>query len=300
MLELKDNINSKQEAEKFVGRCEKNFYAELYSTLHGVMNGDGVKLITLSGPTCSGKTTTAKILDEIITSRGKNTVVMSIDDFFLDRSSRNDVVSEAPDYDTIRAIDLDYFRYFMSRLLRDESVLVPEYNFTKTKRVGYNEYIPSPDDIYVFEGIQAVYPEITSLLGDEYKSIFISVEDGVSYKGVTLTKDELRLLRRIVRDYKFRGAMVEFTFHLWEGVRDNEEKNIFPNAKNCGFRIDSLLAYEPFIIEKYAAPLLREVPASSRYKKEARDLYDKISVFKNEYFSEEMIPQNSVFREFIG
>lgn len=300
MVNLHLNIKNADEAREFITECEASFAREITDAIYSITDNHDSRLIMLSGPTCSGKTTTARRLTDRITESGHRAVVMSIDDFFLDRDSRNRVDTDAPDYDSVKAIDLEYFEHFIRRLLRGESVLIPVYDFTSTSRVGYNEYIPRENDIYVFEGIQAVYPEITSLLGGKYRSIFISVGEDISYKGTTLTKNELRLLRRVVRDYKFRGATAEFTLHLWGGVRHNEETNIFPNSQGCSVYLNSLLPYEPFIISAYAVPLLRTVPHGSRYREEAEELIAKMSAFDGEYFEDSMIPADSVFREFIG
>lgn len=107
-------------------------------------------------------------------------------------------------------------------------------------------------------------------------------------------------MRRIVRDHKFRGATAEFSFHLWRGVRVNEEENIFPNAGNCDIYINSLLDYEPFVIARHLIPLLDTVPADSIYRDEADELRAKIKPYENDLFEDGMIPADSVFREFIG
>lgn len=299
MKSIDVSLKTKNEAQNFVLQCEDIFSTELDNAVKFVASSDNSKVITLSGPTCSGKTTTAEKLTEHLTSNGKRVVVISIDDFFLDRDMRNSVEGEAPDYDTVKAIDLDYFAYFTDRLLKGKSVLIPKYDFSQTSRVGYHEYIPSDNDIYVFEGIQAVYPEISSLLGN-HQSLFISVQNDIEYNGNMIRKNDIRLLRRVVRDYLFRGATAEFSLHLWEGVRANEEENIFPNAIECSVKIDSCLSYEPFILSRYALPLLETVPSDSRYRFEAENLMKKIAVFSNENFEDCMIPRNSVFREFIG
>ena len=293
------DVKTKDEARSFIGECEDVFGQEIDDAIKSLVSSKDTKIVTLSGPTCSGKTTTARKLTEHIETKGRRAVVMSIDDFFIDRNNRNVVNDEAPDYDTVKAIDIDYFARFTERLLNGESVLVPTYDFIKTARTGYNEYIPNENDIYVFEGIQAVYPEISSLLG-RHESLFICVNRGIRYHESFIDKNDIRLLRRIVRDHRFRGANAEFTLHLWDGVRANEEENIFPNAKSCSVYIDSCLAYEPFILNKHAIPLLDTVPKDSRYYAAAEELKEKISAFKNDNFEDCMIPNNSVFREFIG
>jgi len=300
MKKLQIHISNSSEAAHFVMECESAFNKQIDNALDRVFEKENIGIIALAGPTCSGKTTTAEKLKRRISAEGKNSVVMSIDDFFLDRGTKNRVDLEAPDYDSINAIDLPCLEKFVNGLNAGERVMIPKYSFTETRRVGYQEYIPDARDIYVFEGIQAVYPEITAMFKDGYRSIFICVNDSIEYKGVQLHKHEIRLLRRIVRDFKFRGATAEFSLHLWEGVRANEEKNIFPNSMACDVYINSFLEYEPFIIARHVIPLLESVPLNSQYRDEAEELLEKVRVFDCPYFEDRMIPEYSVFREFIG
>ena len=292
-------IHTSAEAERFMTECETDFRTRLDGVVNAVLADDGLRTIALSGPTCSGKTTTADRLIEQIGASGHHAVVISVDDFFLDRNDRNRVDLAPPDYDSVEAIDLDYLDVFLRRLRNRESVLVPKYDFTATRRVGYHEYLPDPLDIYVIEGIQAVYPEVTARLGD-YRSIFISVTDDTQVNGVPFDRHEVRLLRRIVRDYNFRGATPEFSFHLWDGVRRNEEKNIFPNAGNCDFYLNSFLPYELFVLREHALPLLAQVSAESVHRPSADRLTEKLAALPELPFDGRRIPQNSVFREFIG
>lgn len=306
MKKFNTKINSKEAARRLVNFSEDAFSASLDHAVETIVkqhigeNSEAIKIITLSGPTCSGKTTTANRLIHRITETGYHAVVMSIDDFFLDRERTNDINSEKPDYDSVKAIDLEEFGLCVERLREGKPTLIPHYDFSTGKRDSYTEYYPSQRDIYIFEGIQAVYPEVVQLLGKNYKSIFIHVEEDVCADGVTLTRHEIRLLRRIVRDYKFRNAHPEFTLFLWENVRENEERNIYPNAAHCDVVIDSFLTYELFVLAGNVLPLLDGIPADSPYRAEADILADKLSHFRNPYFDESMIPSNSVFREFIG
>ena len=291
--------NTAEEAERFVRSCETDFRTRLDEAVNSVLAAPEPSVIALAGPTCSGKTTTANRLIEQIRASGHRAVVISIDDFFLNRADRNRVDLEVPDYDSVAAIDLDYLSVFLNRLRDRRSVLVPKYDFTATSRVGYHEYLPDPLDIYVIEGIQAVYPEVTALFG-EYRGIFISVMEDVAVNDVVFHRHEVRLLRRIVRDYNFRGATPEFSFHLWQGVRKNEEANIFPNTGSCGIVLDSFLPYELFVIRNHVLPLLDSVPAASEYRSAADDLIVRLSALPDGLFDDRMIPPNSVFREFIG
>ncbi|MBR5740931.1 MAG: hypothetical protein IKX91_00100 [Firmicutes bacterium] len=299
MRTIEFDIRNTAQAEEYLLACEKAFSDGIDQALEEIFEGGAVKTIALAGPTCSGKTTTANKLTRRIGLAGKHAVVLSIDDFFIARDDRNVVDDEPPDYDSAAALDLEYLEFFMRRLNAGLPVLVPHYDFTFTTRAGYDEYIPQENDIYVLEGIQAVYPEVTRLFGANTKSVFISVADDAVYRDVILEKDEIRLLRRVVRDYRFRGATPEFTLHLWETVRENEEKNIFPNA-NCDIRLDSFLPYEPFILSRPCVDLLRTIPEESRYRAQAEELISELLVYDCPYFEERMIPENSVFREFIG
>ena len=300
MRTIELNIRDSADAARFIEECEADFSARIDEALESLFEGHEAKIIALSGPTCSGKTTTAGKLTRRISRAGKRAVVISIDDFFKDRNDRNVVEGESPDYDSPAAIDLDYLALFMERLRAGKPVLVPHYDFIAPGRTGYDEYYPHPDDIYIFEGIQAVYPEVTELFGPGFRSVFMNVKEDIRYGDAVLDRDEIRLLRRTVRDFRFRGATPEFTLHLWESVRANEKKNIFPNAWIRDLTIDSFLPYEPFLLSRYALPLLRTVPEDSRYRDEADALIGKLSAFDCPLFEERMIPHNSVFREFIG
>ncbi len=300
MRTIEIDIRSRAEAEEYILACEKRFNDTIDEALEGIFTHGDIKTIALAGPTCSGKTTTAEKITRRIRKAGKQAVVLSIDDFFLSRADRNVVDGEAPDYDSAAAIDLETLETFMDRLNRGLPVLVPRFDFSSAARVGYHEYIPREEDIYLFEGIQAVYPEVTRLFGLGYKSIFINVNEDCRYGNVVLEKEEIRLLRRTVRDRLFRGATPEFTLHLWETVRANEEKNIFPNAAGCDLHLESFLEYEPFLLANYGVGMLDSVPKDSRYRPAADEVLVELREFDCPYFEESMIPKNSLFREFIG
>ncbi|MBR4184703.1 MAG: hypothetical protein IKQ87_02960 [Clostridia bacterium] len=300
MRTIEIDIRSRAEAEEYILACEKRFNDTIDEALEGIFTHGDIKTIALAGPTCSGKTTTAEKITRRIRKAGKQAVVLSIDDFFLSRADRNVVDGEAPDYDSAAAIDLETLETFMDRLNRGLPVLVPRFDFSSAARVGYHEYIPREEDIYLFEGIQAVYPEVTRLFGPGYKSIFINVNEDCRYGNVVLEKEEIRLLRRTVRDRLFRGATPEFTLHLWETVRANEEKNIFPNAAGCDLHLESFLEYEPFLLANYGVGMLDSVPKDSRYRPAADEVLVELREFDCPYFEESMIPKNSLFREFIG
>ena len=301
MVETNIKFNNENEKKSFVAQCETSFESKLSSVCDDVAAHKDLKMITLSGPTCAGKTTTANKLISDFALRGKTAHVVSIDDFFKNRANMALTKDNKIDYDSVKAIDIDYFGECVSSLYDGNVVKLPNYDFVTGTRSGYDEFRPHEDDILIFEGIQAIYPEITDLLNKEnldYVSVFINVTQDFNLNGVRFDKREIRLIRRIVRDYKFRSASPEFTFRIWESVTANEDANIFPHEKNTDIRINSLLPYEIFLMKDYLIPILSEVTPDSEYVNEARQLIDKVKDFDTIPY--EYIPKNSLYTEFLG
>ena len=170
-----------------------------------------------------------------ITAAGKNAVILSIDDFFRERTSPKLVNGASVDFDSAAAIDLELFAECTAAMLAGKNTILPQYDFITGTRSFPRDYVSTPDDIVIFEGIQAFYPEITSLLSAfPYKSIFINVSGDITVNGTVFSGNEIRLARRLVRDFRFRSASPEFTMEIWENVRRNEEANIFPYMKTPG------------------------------------------------------------------
>ena len=171
MRTIEIDIRSRAEAEEYILACEKRCNDTIDEALEGIFTGGEVKTIALAGPTCSGKTTTAEKITRRIQRAGKQAVFPSVVDLFLSRGERNVGDGEAPDYDSVAALDLEYLETFMTRLNAGLPVLVPHYDFSSTGRVGYHEYIPREEDIYLFEGIQAGYPEVARLVGEGSRTV---------------------------------------------------------------------------------------------------------------------------------
>lgn len=300
MVVVDKRIRTEEEGAAFVHLCDTDFHRRLTELAQRILREDGVKCIALSGPTCSGKTTMAKILTEEITKSGKCAVVLSIDDFFKERTLPKSLEYKV-DYDSVEAIDLPYFAACVDKMLRGETTVLPRFDFVDGVRQAGEEYRSTPGDILIFEGIQAVYPEVTRLLAPyRAKSICICVAESLSVNGTVLAPEEIRLARRIVRDHKFRSATPEFTFHIWESVRENEEKNIIPYMDGCDYQINSLLAYEPFMLAPHLIPLLESVPLDSPYFLNAMSLLEKFRCVEGSEISEKFLSEQSLYHEFLG
>ena len=288
-----------QEKRNFVNECEEHFFLRLRRITDEIAHRSDFFVIALAGPTCAGKTTTAHLLIEDLERCGKNAVVISIDDFFRDHDAKREVKDEPVDYDSIDAIDFPYFAECVKMIYAGEAVRLPHYDFDTQKRDSYREYTRSENDVLIFEGIQAVYPPILSLL--EHNGccgIFTDVSEDVTVNGVSFSRHEVRLSRRLVRDYRFRSATPDFTFYLWDGVRKNEEENIFPNSGHLEYQMDSFLPYELFLLKPYVLSILAEVEANSPYYPQARALRDKFVSLPEIVY--DLVPSDSMYTEFLG
>ena len=288
-------FENEAEKQKFVLECERDFEKLLDDSLSKIWEIDGLKAIGLSGPTCSGKTTAAKKLIDDLSAHGRKVHVISIDDFFKD-TARSKTTDEAPDFDSVNAIDLDEFVRCTEDIYAGKTVKIPRFDFVSGKRTGYVEIDPDPTDVYIFEGIQAIYPEVVSALGGA-ESVYICVKSPINVGGVIFEPNEIRLMRRIVRDYNFRGADPEYSMFLWQSVRANEEKSIFPNVGNCNVQIDSAIPYEINVLVQFLRPLLMQVKKESKFYAQAAELLKKTEGIES--IPSIMIPDGSIYYEFV-
>ena len=294
------NITFRNEQDKidFVNACEMDFEKRLDEATKQITGSDVINIL-LSGPTCSGKTTTANKIIGDYHEVGKEVTVISIDDFFFERDDARTINdNEKIDYDSVDVIDLELLRDCIGKAKPGNNIRVPIFDFVTQSRIGYNSHYITEDEVLLYEGIQAVYPEVTSLFDGDFIGLFINVNEDVCLNGTLFLRDEIRLVRRLVRDRKFRGASADFTFYLWETVRENEDKSIFPNKNICTIQLDSFMGYELFLIKPYILEVLSEVNESSKYYDEAKKLIEKflnLDEIKYEY-----IPKNSLYTEFLG
>ena len=290
------NHLSKIEFINYVIACEDSYKSQILDAVKTILNDDNIKIVTLCGPTCSGKTTSASKISEFIDSFGKCARVISIDNFYKENIN-NKKVNGIVDYETVNAIDLESLEKCTEQLLNGSPTNLPIFDFRTHKKNIYNMYVPKEKDIYIFEGIQALYPEIQSLFcNHKIKNIFINVDEDIIIDGHPFSKEDIRLIRRIVRDFKFRNASVDLTMSLWPSVRDNEKSNIFPYVKNVDFIINSFMDYELLIMNSYFDPIINN---NCKYTK-LNELRNELFEIKYKEYENSQIPSDSVIREFIG
>ncbi len=294
----------KGEADKiaYVNACEAKYEAELDEAVKKILAKRDHHILMLSGPTCSGKTTTARKLIDELHAEGKRVKVISIDDFFYEREVLVDRAADTNgeiDFDSPTTIDLEAFSRAVESILRGEETQLPRFNFITGLRERGDLLIPEERDVYIFEGIQAVYPQVLSLFkSGSYTGIFAQAEQDIQAGEHCFDCHQIRLFRRLVRDFNFRGASPQFTFSLWEGVRENEEKWVLPGKEMCEVRLNSTLGYEISALKPYLCPLLLNVPADNRFYRESRAIVEQMQHI--EPISKGYIPETSVYREFLG
>lgn len=302
MITIERNCRTAKERLGFIRDCESAFEKRLDAACASLTSKDGTEIIALSGPTCSGKTTAAGKMIAELEKCGRDVHIISIDDFFKERdvlNRENEMKNGAGlDYDSINAIDLELLRECTGNILAHRETTLPKYQFKTGSRIVGETLKPSDSSIFIFEGIQAIYPEVTELFGRGHLSVGISVEDDLKLNGSVFSKRDIRLMRRLVRDYKFRGAAPEFTFYIWRSVIQNEERSIEPYEENIDIRIDSLIPYEVMLMRSELIPILEKIPETNRFYPKALEFIERLSEL--EAVTSDMIPNSSLLREFVG
>lgn len=296
------NFTSENDVAKFVSECEDRFEQSLSRVAETICADRSVRLIALSGPSCSGKTTTANKLISELTARGRAVRVVSIDDFYYDKEILNQMTPKNSkveiDYDSVSTIDLPALAECIREIFSDEKTLIPKFDFKEGRRVGYVEVEPDDNEMFIFEGIQAIYPEITELFSKyPCRSVYICVESGLDFGDIKFEPNEIRMLRRIVRDYHFRNSLPEFTLYLWESVRANEETSIFPYVSASDIMIDSAMPFEINLLKPYLENILASMPPDNEFIGIARSIIEKIADIQP--ISKDHLRENSLYYEFI-
>ena len=266
-----------------------------------IANRKGVKLVLLAGPSSSGKTTSCKRLSIQLAVNGLKPLQISLDDYFVDREKTPKDANGEYDYESIYALDLQLINDQFNALFRGEEVELPKYDFQtgKSKKSG-KKLKMNDNNVLVVEGIHALNPELTAQIPNEqifsvYASALTTILlDNHNYIPTT----DNRLLRRIIRDYKYRGVSAQETIHRWPSVRAGENKWIFPFQENADAMLNTAMLYELAVIKTQAEPLLQQVPENCEEYAEAYRLLKFLKYFKGIPYNN--LPPTSLLREFLG
>ena len=261
----------------------------------------GVKLVLLAGPSSSGKTTSCKRLSIQLAVNGLKPLQISLDDYFVDRDKTPKDENGEFDFESIYALNLDLLNEQFNALFRGEEVELPKYDFPSGKSVKSGKKLKlEPNNVLVVEGIHALNPELTAHVPEEqifrvYASALTTILlDNHNYIPTT----DNRLLRRIIRDYKYRGVSAQETIRRWPSVRSGENKWIFPFQENADAMLNTAMLYELSVLKMQAEPLLQQVPENCEEFAEAYRLLKFLKYFKGIPYNN--LPPTSLLREFLG
>lgn len=260
-----------------------------------------IKLVLISGPSSSGKTTFGKRLAIQSKVAGLQPVVMSLDNYFVNREFTPRDENGEYNFESLEALDIELFNKNLLALMRGEEVDVPRFSFETGQRY-YNgtKLRLNGKQVLLVEGIHALNPQLTPLVPDQLKfKIYVSALTSISIDGHNrIPSTDNRLIRRIVRDYKYRGYSALETIRRWESVREGEAQNIFPYQEEADVMFNSAMPYELGVLKRYAEPILKEVQPNQPEYSEANRLLKFFSFFQP--ISDEEIPPTSLMREFLG
>lgn len=262
---------------------------------------DHVKWICIAGPSSAGKTTFSKRLAVQLRVNGLRPVTISCDDFFVDRTKTPKDEFGKPDFEHIETIDLETFNETLKKLDRGGEVEIPRFNFERGEREYKGHKMKIADDqMVIVEGIHALNPRLTEMVPPEHKfRVYISALTQLNLdRNNRISTTDNRLVRRMVRDYQFRGNSALATLNMWPSVRRGEKKWIFPFQKEADIAFNSALDYELAALKPMVEPLLREVKPHHEQYAEARRLLDFLDSFL--VVPQVLIPATSILQEFLG
>lgn len=292
----KVNLNLKNNAEKYIIECEENFRVQLRETAKDILSKKSpVKIILLGGPSCAGKTTSSRLLDELMTESGKNVVPIEMDNFFISLVDRPRLENGSVDYDSINIVNLDLMEKCFVELFEKGKAMFPRYNFIEGKSEPNSELIEGDKDtIFILEGIHALNPKLIEKVGtkDVYK-IFICNADGYEYKDRKIEPRQFRMVRRMVRDVQFRAVSMANTIKHWKDVTDAEDLYIWPHSGNVDKTINTSHAYEIGLFK-------HDIDRAVKNKELSKENLPWLDVFKHiELVNKDLVPDNTLMKEFV-
>ena len=297
------NRRIQTDVQEFLAECDDNYAQRVSLAADKILtNLERSPIVLLSGPSGSGKTTTAMKIAEELQRRGVNTHAVAMDNYFhtinprtAPRTPEGDIDFESP-----LCLDMDLLDRHFTALANGEEIFIPKYEFARHMR---NDSRATPlklgkNEIVVFEGIHALNDDIAGRHPEATK-LYISARSNVNEGSVLRFKGTwMRLTRRAVRDYNFRGTDVEDTLEMWANVRRGEKLYISPYKNRADIIFDSSLPYEVSVMKNYALPLLQAVPEENVRRAELLELIEAFQYF--EPIAPELVDQDSLLREFIG
>lgn len=286
----------KTDTKNLIKLCEKTYRNQIKTVANAVASNK-MKLVLISGPSSSGKTTTANIISQELVKKGIGSLVVSIDDFFVDLEDTPLLPDGTPDCENITAVDVVTFNKFITELLTKHKAKMPRFNFRTHKRDKYEQVSINEGDVLIVEGIHALNPQLIhthQFDSSTYKVYAFANSIFVHNRKVIVNCQDLRLMRRVFRDTYSRGREPLYTVSNWNKVCEGEKMYISPFKTNADCQIDTTHAYEILVYAQYLVDLLIPYQSNEQVKK-MLDILKKLTPIKKEY-----IPNNSLIWEFVA
>ncbi|MBR4979064.1 MAG: nucleoside kinase [Clostridia bacterium] len=282
-------------AAELIKDNEKRYESEVKAAADRISACKNVKLVLVSGPSCSGKTTTTSKLKSFLEKDGKKTHMLSIDDFFKSPCDMDYDEYGNRDYESIDSIDLDELHKVLSKLVSGKKTRSPVFDFVRAERCKeFNVFKLGKDDIAIIEGLHALNPKILNgvIPPENIFRLFLDCH--------TEQKSEMRysrLMRRLVRDYNYRNTNAESTFARWKSVLGGEQKYVYPFVSYAECEINTYFEYEKYVFRDDLLKILSEVKENSEYYENAKSISDFLKNLDS--ISKDLVPKNSLLQEFL-
>lgn len=290
----KINELSVENPTKLIEDSEELYHKQINDIVNEVIANGNYKFILLAGPSSSGKTTTSNLICKALSEHNYESLVVSLDDFYLDLETRPKLPNGDYDLENVTALDLDYINKFVDDMFEKGEALMPEYNFKTGKREEEYKHIKlNPNTIVIMEGIHALNPIMFKKHNEAMYRIYICVNTNFELDDkMIMPAQKVRLMRRLIRDLTNRGSSLEKTFGMWKNVLAGEDIYIKPYKNTADYLINSTHAYEPLMYAYKLLPLLKKED-----NEQAKPLVEMLE--KCEKLSPELLPKNSLLHEFL-
>ena len=282
--------------------AEKEYIEDVYSAAKQIADNDDIKIVSLAGPSASGKTTSAHILRDRLTELGETTIIVSLDDFYLPSERLPLLENGKRDIESVNSLDKELIKQCLNEIIESGKTMLPRFDFmTKTSHKAIKSVDIGERGIVIVEGLHALNPVITDLVPKKnIFKIYVSVNRGIYDQNGTqlLSSRQIRLMRRSLRDEAFRNTDINNTLTLWEDVVAGERKYLYCFKETADFNLHTLHSYEPSLYRNKFLNLLPKVDANHKAYEYFLKTVNGVQKFNT--ISEELVPKNSLIREFIG
>ncbi len=283
-----------EDPNRLIEDSEQLYQKQISDIVNEIVTNGKYKFILLAGPSSSGKTTTSNLICKQLSEHGFDSLVISLDDFYLDLESRPKLPNGEYDLENVTALDLDYINNFVNDLFDNSEALMPKYNFKTGKRESeFSQVKITPNTIVIMEGIHALNPIMFKKHNESMYRIYICVNSNFEFnEKILMPAQKVRLMRRLIRDFSSRGSSFERTFGMWQNVLAGEDIYIKPYKNTADYLINSTHAYEPLMYAKKLLPLLEK-----ETNEQTKSLVEMLN--KCEKLSVDLLPKNSLLHEFL-